>query len=99
MPIYAYAGIRPVIDESAFVHPEAVVIGDVIIGKGVLIAPCASLRGDMGRLIVGDGANIQDGCVMHGFPGKDCVDRGGRPYRARRHPARLPRSGGTRSSA
>jgi phenylacetic acid degradation protein len=73
VPIYAYAGIRPVIDESAFIHPEAVVIGDVIIGKGVLIAPCTSLRGDMGRLIVGDGANIQDGCVMHGFPGKDCA--------------------------
>jgi phenylacetic acid degradation protein len=73
VPIYAYAGIRPVIDESAFVHPKAVVIGDVIIGKDVLIAPCASLRGDMGRLIVGDGANIQDGCVMHGFPGKDCA--------------------------
>jgi phenylacetic acid degradation protein len=73
MPIYAYAGIRPVIAETAFVHPEAVVIGDVIIGPHVLIAPGASLRGDMGRLIVEAGANVQDNCVMHGFPGKDCV--------------------------
>ena len=72
MPIYAYAGIRPVIDESAFVHPEAVDRRRDH-RQGVLIAPCASLRGDMGRLIVGDGANIQDGCVMHGFPGKDCA--------------------------
>ena len=73
MPIYAYAGLRPVIHESAFVHPDAVVIGDVIIGAGVFVAPCASLRGDMGRLVIGPGANVQDSCVMHGFPGKDCV--------------------------
>jgi phenylacetic acid degradation protein len=71
--IYAFAGIRPVVDPSAFVHPDAVVIGDVIIGPGVYIAPGASLRGDMGRLIVEAGANLQDNCVMHGFPGKDCI--------------------------
>jgi phenylacetic acid degradation protein len=62
-----------VVAASAFVHPDAVVIGDVIIGDGVFIAPGASLRGDMGRLIVEAGANVQDNCVMHGFPGKDCV--------------------------
>ena len=73
MPIYAYAGLRPVVHETAFVHPEAVLIGDVIIGAGVFIAPHASLRGDMGRLVVEEGANVQDGCVMHGFPDKDCV--------------------------
>ena len=73
MPIYAYAGIRPVVHESAFVHPDAVVIGDVIIGEGVMVAPLASLRGDMGRLIVERGANVQDHCMMHGFPGTDCV--------------------------
>lgn len=71
--IYEHDGIRPVIDETAYVHPEAVIIGDVIIGAGVYIAPLASLRGDMGRLIVEAGANVQDGCVMHGFPGKDCI--------------------------
>jgi phenylacetic acid degradation protein len=73
MPIYAFDGIVPVVDPSAFVHPEAVLIGDVIVGPEVLIAPLASLRGDMGRLVVERGANLQDGCVMHGFPGKDCV--------------------------
>jgi phenylacetic acid degradation protein len=76
--IYEYDGIRPVIDPAAYIHPEAVIMGDVIIEAGVFIAPCASLRGDMGRLIVREGANIQDNCVMHGFPGKDCiVDRDG----------------------
>jgi phenylacetic acid degradation protein len=73
MAIYAFDGIVPAIDPSAFVHPEATIIGDVIIGPGVFIAPHASLRGDMGRLIVEAGANVQDGCVMHGFPGRDCV--------------------------
>lgn len=71
--IYEHDGIRPVIDETAYVHPEAVIIGDVIIGADVYIAPLASLRGDMGRLIIEAGANVQDGCVMHGFPGKDCI--------------------------
>jgi phenylacetic acid degradation protein len=73
MPIYAFDGIVPVVDPAAFVHPDAVVIGDVIIGPEVLIAPGAALRGDMGRLVVERGANLQDNCVMHGFPGKDCV--------------------------
>lgn len=71
--IYEYAGIRPVVDDTAFVHPEAVVIGDVIIGPRVYVAPFVSLRGDMGRLVIEEGANIQDSCVMHGFPGKECV--------------------------
>lgn len=76
--IYEYAGIRPVIDETAFIHPLAAVIGDVIIAAGVYVAPFASLRGDMGRLIIEEGANIQDGCVMHGFPGKECrIERHG----------------------
>ena len=71
--VYEYAGIRPVVDDSAFVHPEAVLIGDVIIGANVYVAPFVSLRGDMGRLILEEGCNIQDNCVMHGFPGKECV--------------------------
>lgn len=62
----------PVVDPTAFVYPSAVLIGDVMIGAGVFI-PCASLRGDFGRLIVMAGSNIQDGCVMHGFPGTDTV--------------------------
>ncbi len=71
--IYSYDGVVPVIDPSAFVHPSAVVIGDVVIGPGVYVAPCASLRGDLGRIIVGEGANIQDTVVVHGFPRTDTV--------------------------
>ena len=69
--IYSYDGVIPVIDPTAFVHPSAVVIGDVIIGPGVYVAPCASLRGDLGRIVIGAGANIQDSVVVHGFPKTD----------------------------
>jgi phenylacetic acid degradation protein len=71
--VYAIDGITPVIDPSAFVHSTAVLIGDVIIGAGAYIGPCACLRGDFGRIVVEAGANVQDTCVMHGFPGKDTV--------------------------
>ncbi|MCL2346174.1 MAG: transferase hexapeptide repeat family protein [Desulfobulbus sp.] len=69
--IYSYDGVVPVIDPSAFVHPSAVIIGDVIIGPNVYVAPLASLRGDLGRLIIGAGSNIQDCVVIHGFPRTD----------------------------
>ncbi len=71
--VYAFEGMIPVVEPSSFVHPSAVLIGDVIIGANVFIGPCASLRGDFGRLIVMAGSNIQDGCVMHGYPGTDTV--------------------------
>lgn len=58
---------------TAFVHPSAVLIGDVIVGAGVHIGPLASLRGDYGRLIVQAGANIQDGCIMHGYCDTDTI--------------------------
>lgn len=73
MPCYEIDGIRPVVDATAFVHPSAVLIGDVIVGAGCYIGPVCSLRGDFGRLVVEAGANIQDTCVMHGFPGTDTV--------------------------
>ncbi|HEY1458887.1 MAG TPA: phenylacetic acid degradation protein PaaY [Casimicrobiaceae bacterium] len=75
MPVKVWSinGITPVVDASAFVHPSAVLIGDVIVGPGCYIGPLASLRGDFGRLEVRAGANIQDSCVMHGFPGTDTV--------------------------
>lgn len=73
MPIYEFEGIRPVIDPTAFVHPSAVLIGDVIIGPQCLVGPCASLRGDIGRLILKAGSNVQDNCTLHCFPGKDVV--------------------------
>jgi phenylacetic acid degradation protein len=71
--VYAIDGIIPVVDPSAFVHPSAVLIGDVIVGARAYIGPCASLRGDFGRIVVEAGANIQDHCMLHGFPGKDTV--------------------------
>ncbi|GLO61303.1 phenylacetic acid degradation protein PaaY [Vibrio sp. MACH09] len=73
MPIYQFAGVTPVIHSSAFVHPSAEIIGDVIIEQNVYVGPLAVLRGDFGRLIVRRGANIQDNCVMHGFPGEETV--------------------------
>jgi len=73
MPIYILEGITPVVHPDAFVHETAVLIGDVIIGADCYIGPNASLRGDFGRIIVEQGANVQDCCVMHSFPNKDCV--------------------------
>jgi phenylacetic acid degradation protein len=71
--VYAIDGITPVVDPTAFVHPSAVLIGDVIVGARAYIGPFASLRGDFGRIVVEAGANIQDHCMLHGFPGKDTV--------------------------
>ena len=62
--IYEFDGVIPVIDSTAFVHPEAVIIGDVVIGPGCYIAPFASLRGDFGRIILQEGVNIQDSCTF-----------------------------------
>lgn len=73
MRVYAIDGIVPVVDPTAFVHPSAVLIGDVHIGPRAYIGPCASLRGDFGRLFIGAGANVQDCCVMHGFPHSDTI--------------------------
>src|SRR5436190_18704427 len=71
--VYGIDGLVPVVDPSAFVHPSAVLIGDVIVGPRAYIGPYASLRGDFGRIVVEEGANIQDHCMLHGFPGKDTV--------------------------
>ncbi|KFC81743.1 phenylacetic acid degradation protein PaaY [Buttiauxella agrestis] len=73
MPIYQIDGLTPVVPEDSYVHPTAVLIGDVVLGHRVYIGPNASLRGDFGRIIVKDGANVQDNCVMHGFPEQDTV--------------------------
>ncbi|MCC6869530.1 MAG: phenylacetic acid degradation protein PaaY [Burkholderiales bacterium] len=73
LTVYEIDGIVPVVDPSAFVHPSAVLVGDVLVGPGVYIGPCAALRGDFGRLEVRAGANVQDCCVMHGFPGTDTI--------------------------
>lgn len=66
---YEFNGIRPVCDPSSFVHPQAVVTGDVVIGKEVYIGPGAALRGDWGRIVIEDGCNVQENCTVHMFPG------------------------------
>jgi phenylacetic acid degradation protein len=73
LKVFAVNGVTPVVDPSAFVHPSAVLIGDVIVGARCYVGPTASLRGDFGRIEMRAGANIQDCCVMHGFPGTDTV--------------------------
>jgi phenylacetic acid degradation protein len=73
MPCYALEGVVPVVDRGAYVHPTAVLIGDVIVGPGCYVGPCASLRGDFGRIVLERGSNVQDNCVIHGFPDQDTV--------------------------
>lgn len=73
MPCYALDGILPVVEKGAYVHPQAVLIGDVIVERGSYIAPFASLRGDFGRIHIKANANVQDNCVIHAFPGIDVV--------------------------
>jgi len=69
LTVYSINGVTPVVDPQAFVHPSAVLIGDVIVAAGCYVGPGASLRGDFGHIEVRAGANIQDNCVLHGFPG------------------------------
>lgn len=73
MPCYEIDGLRPVVDPTAYVHPTAVLIGDVVIGPGAYVGPCASLRGDFGRIVLRNGCNVQDTCVIHGFPASETL--------------------------
>ncbi len=67
--IYSFKGFIPVVHETSFVHPQAVVTGNVIIGKHCYIGPGAALRGDWGSVILEDGCNVQENCTIHMFPG------------------------------
>ncbi len=67
--IYEFNGYKPVIHETAFVHPQAVVTGNVFIGKNVYIGPGAAIRGDWGKIIIENGCNVQENCTLHMFPG------------------------------
>ena len=69
MPIYELDGVAPRIDTDAFIHPDAVLIGDVVIGPESSVWPQAVLRGDFGNITVGSGSSIQDGTVIHAGPG------------------------------
>lgn len=67
--IYAFKGSTPVVHESSFIHPQAAVTGNVIIGKNCYVGPGAALRGDWGQIILEDGCNVQENCTIHMFPG------------------------------
>lgn len=67
--IYSFKGFIPVIHASSFIHPQAAITGNVIIGKNVYIGPGAALRGDWGGIVIEDGCNVQENCIIHMFPG------------------------------
>ena len=75
--IFEFNEIIPVIDPSSFIHPQATVIGNVIIGKHVYVGPGAVLRGDWGQIIIEDGCNVQENCTVHMFPGTTVLLREG----------------------
>jgi phenylacetic acid degradation protein len=73
MHVYEFEGLIPVVHPEAYIHPTAVLIGDCIIERGCYIGPCAVIRGDLARITVHEGSNLQDSCVIHSFPGGEVV--------------------------
>jgi phenylacetic acid degradation protein len=71
--IYEFNSIRPIIHESAFIHPQAAVTGNVTIGRDVYVGPGAAIRGDWGAIVIEDGCNVQENCTIHMFPGVTVV--------------------------
>jgi carbonic anhydrase/acetyltransferase-like protein (isoleucine patch superfamily) len=71
--IFEFDGFRPVIHESAFIHPNATVTGNVVIGRDVYVGPGAAIRGDWGGIVIEDGCNVQENCTVHMFPGVTVV--------------------------
>lgn len=70
---YSFKGFVPVVHPSSYVHPQAVVTGNVTIGKDCYIGPGAALRGDWGGIVIEDGCNVQENCTVHMFPGVTVV--------------------------
>ena len=71
--VFEFDGFRPVIHESAFIHPNATVTGNVVIGRDVYVGPGAAIRGDWGGIVIEDGCNVQENCTIHMFPGVTVV--------------------------
>jgi len=69
MATYEFNGYKPVVHKTAFIHPQAAVTGNVIVGKDVYIGPGAAIRGDWGKIVIKDGCNVQENCTIHMFPG------------------------------
>lgn len=77
MVCYEFNGVKPVVHPSSFIHPQAAVTGNVVIGKDVYIGPGCALRGDFGKIIIEDGCNVQENCTVHMFPGVTVVLKAG----------------------
>ena len=75
--VYEFKGFIPIIHESSFIHPQASVTGNVIIGKNVYVGPGAAIRGDWGAIVIEDGCNVQENCTIHMFPGKSMILKAG----------------------
>jgi phenylacetic acid degradation protein len=75
--VYEFKGFIPVVHESSFIHPQAAVTGNVIIGKDVYVGPGAAIRGDWGGIVIEDGCNVQENCTIHMFPGKSITLKSG----------------------
>ena len=75
--VYSFKGFIPVVHDSSFIHPQASVIGNVIIGKDVYVGPSAVIRGDCGGIVIEDGCNVQENCTVHMFPGKTITLKAG----------------------
>jgi len=71
--VFAFEGFIPVVHESAFIHPNATVTGNVVIGRDVYVGPGAAIRGDWGGVVIEDGCNVQESCTIHMFPGVTVV--------------------------
>src|SRR5215216_467687 len=71
--VFEFNGYKPVIDKSSFIHPNATITGNVIIGKNVYVGPGAAIRGDWGQIIIEEGCNVQENCTIHMFPGTTVV--------------------------
>lgn len=71
--IYSFNGFTPVVHPTAWVHPQAAITGNVIIGKDVYVGPGAAIRGDWGGIVIEDGCNVQENCTLHMFPGIEMV--------------------------
>src|SRR3982751_6646036 len=67
--VFSFKGYKPVIHPSSFIHPNATVTGNVIIGRDVYVGPGAAIRGDWGEIVIEDGCNVQENCTIHMFPG------------------------------
>ena len=73
MAFYSFEGFIPVVKDSSFVHSQATIIGNVIIGENVYVGPGAVIRGDWGKIIIEDGCNVQENCTIHLFPGTTTI--------------------------